>query len=371
MACFSKALAAHEPKADLLVAQGLTLHELGEIDAAKHCFLHALRLEPNHLEAKFCLALTVLLMGDLRQGMPLYEHRLKRPAWSEPPELEAVPRWSRPGKTPGGVMLVLAEQGLGDTLNFCCFAQLLAAQGQRIVFKVQPTLKTLLTSALRDVAVTDCLLGLPSLSAWAPLMSLPYLMGLDSLAAVRGSISHVKAWPSALGSPSCSQSLRADRVRAYRSSGALCVGIVWSGSPNHDKDRLRSISFRQFKDALPEGPNYVCLQPEFRHHDLASVEAFTMLRFEGELKDFADTAALIRCLDLVISVDSAVAHLAGVLRVPVWILLPIGPDWRWQLGSSKTLWYEHAKLYRQIEFDDWSHPLAAVRQDLHALIQGR
>jgi ADP-heptose:LPS heptosyltransferase len=145
------------------------------------------------------------------------------------------------------------------------------------------------------------------------------------------------------------------------------VGIAWSGNPVHKNDRKRSIPLAQFRQLAADGWQFVSLQPDVRESDRAAFEAWPGLVDAGrELRDFADTAGLLQALDLVITVDTSVAHLAGALGRPVWILLPYSPDWRWLMGRSDTPWYPGARLYRQPATGAWAPVLARVRGDLQA-----
>jgi hypothetical protein len=147
----------------------------------------------------------------------------------------------------------------------------------------------------------------------------------------------------------------------------LRVGLVWSGSPTHQDDHNRSIALSALLAHLPEGPQYVSLQKDVRPSDQATLQTQGLLHFGPQLQSFSDTAALCACLDLVISVDTSVAHLSGALGQRTWVLLPHLPDWRWLMHRSDSPWYPSARLYRQAQARDWSAPLAQLALDLRAL----
>jgi hypothetical protein len=187
-----------------------------------------------------------------------------------------------------------------------------------------------------------------------PLMSPPLALGGEALAAI----------PFELRAP---EAMRLKWRREIGDAGGLNVGVVFSGSPTHKADHLRSIPARALLTALPAGPTYHVVQKELREADAAFLSTRGDVRFVGDsLSGFADTAGLCAAMDVVITVDTSVAHLAGALGRPTWILLPFDPDWRWGLGSKATRWYPSARLYRQAVRGDWSQPLARIGADLLA-----
>jgi hypothetical protein len=265
------------------------------------------------------------------------------------------PMWLGQDDLKGQTVLIHTEQGLGDTIQFARYAQVLAERGARVVFEAEPALYDL----LRTLPGVDTLVRqrdpLPAFDLYCPLMSVPIGCGttLDSIPCavpyLRTNPAKVWAWQDRLGPKT--------RPR---------VGLVWSGSTTHQADHLRSLELSELLAALPNGFDYVSLQKEIRPGDMAAVHASGMAHFGDALLTMDDTAALCACMDLVIAVDTSVAHLAGALGLPVWVLLPHMPDWRWLLERSDSPWYPSARLYRQQRARDWSAPLAQLRVDLLA-----
>jgi hypothetical protein len=247
------------------------------------------------------------------------------------------------------------EQGLGDTFQFVRFAPLLARRGARVILEVQPSQKTSLASVEGIAGIFSVGETLPDFDLHCPMMSLPLAFGTE-LATVPAEIPYIRVPP--------------DRVPKWRArlgeSRSLRVGIAWAGSATHTNNRNRSIALSRFA-SLFSAPNveFVTLQK-----DLGPGEA-DMLRLHPnvttlgeELSDFADTAALISLLDLVVSVDTSVVHLAGAIGRPFWLLVPFAPDFRWLLEREDSPWYPTARLFRQAGVNDWEGVLERVRGEL-------
>ena len=250
----------------------------------------------------------------------------------------------------GKTILVHSEQGLGDTIQFSRYLPLLAEHGARVVFE----LPAALFGALRGVTgVSDFVVKgqtLPAADFHCPLLSLPlaFKTTLESIPSpgpyLKADALKVKQWSERLGLKS--------RPR---------IGLVWSGNAQHKNDHNRSISLELLLSQLPDRFDWVSLQREVRDADRQALELHPSIRHFGtELADFTDTAALCELMDLVISVDTSVAHLSGALGRPTWVLLPNVPDWRWLLDRDDSPWYACIKLYRQREPSEWSPVIARV-----------
>ena len=315
-------------------------------------FDRALTLRRPYPEAEAARAMTLLLAGDFKRGWPAYERRLLFP----PTAAQGCPPWLGDEPIAGKTVLVWAEQGLGDTLQFCRYAPLLAAQGARVVLQVQPPLLPLLRG-LEGVEAVGTDSAPPPFDLHVPLMSLPLALGtrLDSLplpAPLAPDPAKVAEWSDRLGP--------AQHKR---------VGLVWSGAPGHRNDRHRSLPLARLLAALPPEFDYVSLQKEVRPADQATLDAQPEVRhFGAELHDFADTAALVSLMNVVVTVDTSLAHLAGALAKDTRLLLArIGQDWRWMTGRDDSPWYPSMRLYLQGEDCGWEGPLAAVAEDLAVL----
>jgi tetratricopeptide (TPR) repeat protein len=317
-----------------------------------------LDIDPHNAPAHWGLGFASLLLGDYERGWTEWEWRSKVSHGTYDRHF-AQPLWLGTGPIAGKTVLLHFEYGYGDTLQFCRYALDVAALGARVVMQVQRGLGDLLSGLAPGVLIIEEGEPLPAFDVHCPLMSLPLALGLHTREIVTAPVPYLRAAP--------------ERIEHWRKRmaefgvSAPRIGIVCSGNPEHSRDQQRSIPMGHFLRALPDDMTAVCLQPELREADAAALAADGRVTFPGkELKNFADTAALISTLDLVISVDTSTAHLAGALGKPVWILLPHAPDWRWLLRREDSPWYPSARLFRQERADDWSAPLDRVRQ---ALIQ--
>jgi tetratricopeptide (TPR) repeat protein len=353
---FARALACRPDYSEAFVNRAKVLKDLGQLDAAQADLEHAIALEPELADAHWNLALLALLRGRLAQGWQGHEWRWKVEQLMLGRERRRFdrPLWLGEEPLAGRTILLWAEQGLGDTLQFCRYAEHVAAQGATVILEVQAPLAGLLAGlAHRVIARGE---ALPAFDLHCPLMSLPLAFGTE-LATIpwQGPYLHadserVAQWGQRLGR-----------------AGKLRVGLAWSGNPKHKNDHNRSIAFEQFTTMLGPDCEFISLQKEYRDGDAAALENSPVRDLSTHLADFGDTAALCATLDLVIAVDTSIAHLAGALGKPVWILLPDTVDWRWLLERSDSPWYPDARLYRQHIGEDWSAVLARVRTDLDAL----
>ncbi len=349
-----RALALDPGSADGHYHRGLVLTDLRRLDEAETALDRAIALRPDHAWAALSKATIPLLRGDFARGWPLYEARRRLNPDAGPRALRRPP-WL--GETPlqGRTILVHAEQGLGDTLQFCRYAAPLAERGTRVILQVQEPLLGLL-EGLQGVAV---LLAQgqtsPAFDLHCPLLSLPLALGttLETIPAQRAYLAarpdKVQTWAAALG----------PRTRPR-------IGLAWSGRAEHNNDRSRSLPLAELIPQLPGRFDYVSLHQEVRPSDQAALAANPRIRFFGpQLADFTDTAALVSLMDVVVSVDTSIAHLAGALGMDTRLLLArIGQDWRWLLDRTDSPWYPTMTLYRQDADCGWAGSLAAVWRDL-------
>jgi hypothetical protein len=267
----------------------------------------------------------------------------------------------------GKTILLHAEQGIGDTLQFCRYVQSVAALGARVLLEVQKPLAGLL-AGLAGVAeiIVPGAAPPPAFDIHCPLLSLPLAFGttLETIPRrvpyLRAESKRVAVWRARIEASTAGRRASERTVRPRR------VGLMWSGSAQHRRDGTRSIPLAELLRHLPPGPGYeyVSLQREVRTGDATALAASQVLDFAAEQTDFADAAALCECVDLVISVDTSIAHLAGALGVPTWVLLTFSPDFRWLVGRSDSPWYPSLTLYRQTRRDDWSGVLERVGAEL-------
>ena len=358
LASYERALALDPASAEACNNRGLTLYELGRIDEARASFDRAVGIRPNFAQARWNRAQAMLLAGDLAQGWCEHEWRLK--AHQELQRAFAQPLWLGERPLAGKTILLHAEQGLGDTLQFCRYAPLVAAQGGRVVLEVQKPLVDLMRGLPGVAAVVARGEPLPDFDLHCPLLSLPLAFGtrLDTIPApipyLHAPADRAAVWDARLG-----------RKRPR-------VGLVWSGNAGHKRDRARSIPLYALMPLFDLDATFVSLQKEVRAADAAVLkQTAKMVDAGAELETFADTAALIAQLDLVVAVDTSVAHLAGALGKPVWLLLPTAPDWRWLTVREDSPWYPTARLFRQSDTRAWGPVVTRVRAALEEMIASR
>ena len=348
---FRSALQVRPDYVEALVNMGGVLQHLNRYEEACAAFDEAIALAPETAAAHWNLGLSRLVQGQLAAGWAEAEWRWQ--ALQCEPLATSRPQWTGEPLA-GKTILVYSEQGLGDTLQFCRYVPLLVQRGARVLLRVQEPLQRLLRTLPADCMLLGVGDALPAHDYQCALLSLPPAFGttLESIPHAVPYLSSqpalVERWRGVLGAP-----------EGWR------VGIAWSGSATHVNDRNRSIAFADLRLAMP-GVQLVSVQKEVRAEDRAALDASGAVHCGELLTDFEQTAALMACLDLVITVDTSVAHLAGALGKPVWVLLPFSPDWRWLLERADSPWYPSARLFRQPARGDWAGALAQVRDALAA-----
>ncbi len=338
---------------------GNTLRELGRHDEALAAYGRALELNPALAEAHFSRSFVLLLLGDYAAGWKDYEWRWRIPAFIAPARRFAQPVWNG-GALPGGTILLHAEQGLGDTLQFVRYAPLVAQRCAQVVLECQPELVGLMqrvAGVRRVVAQGE---ALPDFVAHAPLLSLPGIFGttLDSVPwngpYVHADAGRVASWRKAMPA----------------SDARLSVGLVWAGRPQQWDDRKRSIALDMLAPLAREGVAFYSLQKGEAAAQAASPPpGMHLVDLSSRIRDFSDTAALASQLHLVITIDTSVAHLAGAMGLPVWVLTAHAPDWRYHIGREDNPWYPTMRLFRQERDGDWSGAIAAAADALTRLVR--
>jgi tetratricopeptide (TPR) repeat protein len=362
LSAFDRALQLRPDIPRVILNRASALAELGRLDEAMAACRHAIAIDPAFAEAAWNLALLQLLRGDFAAGWKGREVRWKfAELTGQYPGLSA-PIWLGEQPVAGKTVLLCADEGLGDSIQFIRYAAMLAARGAEVVLLVEPALVPILSGAN---GVSRCLartpdVVLPPFDFHCPLTSLPLAFGtrLDTIPAEpylpAAAVDRVQAWESRLGPH--------DKLR---------VGLVWSGNSKHWNDRNRSIPLTTLSRILDVDATFVSLQKDPRPQDAAVLRQRPgLIDLTTELTDFAETAALLSCLDILISVDTSVAHLAGALGRPVWLLLPHVPDFRWLLGRDDSPWYPTLRLFRQDASRDYENVLDRVRAEVTELANG-
>jgi tetratricopeptide (TPR) repeat protein len=336
----------------------LALAEMDRLDEAEAICRDALAANPDYPEAAVNLGMILLMMGNLAEGWGWYEARWRIPPLLGLPRLPAETRWSGAEPIEGKTVLLLGEQGFGDILQFCRYAPMVARLGARVILAVPETLRRLMGSleGVDQVVSQDDVL--PRFDLHCPLMSLPMAFATTD-ETIPWHVPYLAAEPDAIA--------RWQAIVLTRSGGpALRIGLVWAGGRRPEQphaaaiDKRRSMLLAEMTPlgAVP-GCVFVSLQlgPPAAQVDNAP---FPMIDAAGRLTDFAETAALVATLDLVIAVDTAVAHLAGALGKPVWLLSRHDACWRWGRGQEDSPWYPTMRLFRQRHAGDWPDVMRRV-----------
>ena len=358
LASYDRALALQPHYPEAFSNRGATLYELRRHEEALESYDRAIALQPDYPEAHWNAASLSLLIGDFARGWAEYEWRWKYASLASARRNFVQPLWGGEEIT-GKTILLHSEQGLGDTIQFCRYAPLVAERGGRVVIlEVDKGLHPLMLSLAGADQVVSAGEPLPGFYLHCPLLSLPRVFGTQ-LTTVPSAGPYLCASPD----KSAAWSARLGKRTGHR------IGLAWSGNSAHHRDQIRSINLSALLVLLDTGATFISLQKDVRPTDAAVLgEHNDIVQFADALVDFSDTAALISNLDLVISVDTSIAHLAGALGRPVWVLLPYLPDWRWLLDRDTSPWYPTARLFRQDATRQWGGVLARVRDSLREFI---
>ena len=361
----TEALAIYDGLAEssaTLKNRGVILRQLGRFDDAEAAFRRALVLTPNDADAAYYHGMMRLWRGDFVAGWREYE---RRPAVEElratqPAVFERA--WTGDDLA-GRRLLLISEQGFGDAMQFVRYLPQLAARAAHVVLDCHPELARLFRMSLPDVEVVGRGGEVPPVDATAMLLSVPHLTGMTSLREIPAAVPYLRAPPDLSAS-------WAGRAAVWSSPR---VGIAWSGRPTHPDERLRSLALAALAPLITLPAGFVSLQVDdpSRRKIAALGWQDRIVDPAEEIADFADTAALLNELDLVITVDTAVAHLAAALGRPVWLLLPYVCDWRWLDRRRTSPWYPTIRLFRQPASGDWGAVIAAAARALSGLINSR
>ncbi len=334
---------------------GLAQQSANALPEAVAAFREAVRLVPNFAQAHWNLALALLLTGQFEEGWREYEWR-HREATFGASSASPAPRWQGEDLA-GRTLLLTTEQGLGDALQFARVAAPLAARGARVIVQAPDALADILASVPGVAAVVRVTDDIPH-DFSLPLISAAGALHVDERS-LPGPVPYLFASQASVDELASAVAAAPEPFR---------IGLSWAGNPQHVNDRRRSCPLAAFA-SLFELPDFAwfSLQKDDGETQIAHVPAAGRMRLLAARNNFAQKAALIANLDLVISVDTSNAHLAGALGRPVWILLPFAPDWRWGLGHAYSAWYPTARLFRQPRVGDWASVIEEVRCELRAL----
>ncbi len=333
---------------------GTIFHSQRKPTEAIEAYSKALAINPDYPEAHFNEGLAHLLTGNLLRGWQKHEYRWKTEQRQARRNFKQ-PLWLGAGSLKGKSILLYAEQGMGDTLQLVRYIPLVAELGATIYLEVQAGLKPLLSTLSHVKAVYAEGEVLPNFDVQCPLLSLPlaFSTDLNSIPAVvpyiRTDAGHVAKWRTLLE--------QQPRPR---------IGVAWFGNRKHKNDHNRSIPALVFERFVRRSlHHFLCLQKDLKQAADAAVAALPQVtNLSAQINDFSDTAAIVENLDLVITVDTSIVHLAGALGKPTWVLLPFTPDWRWLLDRSDSPWYPTVRLFRQSAIGDWDSVLREIQNEL-------
>jgi tetratricopeptide (TPR) repeat protein len=355
VAAFDRALGIVPQHADAWNNRGIALYALNRHLEALASYDRALAFRKDFPDAHYNRSLSLLICGDYAGGFKEYEWRGRRSGMVPHRRELRKPLWLGEYPIAGKTILLHAEQGAGDTIQFTRYVPLLVRAGAKVVLQVQPELADLLSTVDGIVSVVARGEKLPGFDVHCPMpsLALAFRTRLDGVPAeipyLRASAERLDKWRS--------------RIEGF---GKPCIALAWSGNPAHVNDRHRSIPLSRLDPLLATfGAHFIGIQRDLRGGEAELLGGDGRIAYIGnELTDFADTAAVIALSDLVICVDTAVAHLAGALGKPVWVLLPFAPDWRWLLDREDSPWYPNARLFRQPAIGEWDGVIARVQKEL-------
>ncbi|HEY6255966.1 MAG TPA: tetratricopeptide repeat protein [Xanthobacteraceae bacterium] len=359
IAAFDRALASQPNYVRAHINRGAALQAINQHRDALASFANAVRMDRTNHDVRHNAALSLLTLGEYRPGFIQYEMRQS----NMPPRRRSfgTAAWLGESAPTGQTLLLHAEQGFGDTVQFIRYAPLVAGLGARIVLEAPVELLSLLQQVDGIAEIVGEGGPLPAFDLHCPLPSLPLAMRTE-LATIPAQIPYLKASEERIAQ----WRARLAPVRAPR------VALAWSGRATHLNDRNRSLALARLAPLFTlDEISFISIQHEMRAEDAGTLAGLPRITDVGkELHDFEDTAAVLALADLVISVDTSVAHLAGAIGRRTWILLPFSPDWRWMLERTDSPWYPTARLYRQPALGDWDGVVAGLRAGLKRLLDG-
>ena len=355
LASFDNAVAINPNYAEAWANRGNALLKLMRFEEALESYDEAIRLNPDYAEAFLNKSIALLTLGKYQQAWPLYEMRWQKEKRKLPATADLQAYWSGQEALTGKTVLVYAEQGLGDTIQFYRYVEGVSQLGANVILQVPKPLVPLFFGLKGEVVVIEEGAPVPPYDFHCALMSLPGVFGTE--------LTNI---PNANGYLTAAPDKSNYWVTRLGEKKGLRVGLVWSGALRTPRDKERSLSLRQLLRYLPKDLEYFCLQKEVRDADRVELCSHSVNFFVEEIHDFADTAALCDLMDLIISVDTSVVHLAGAMGKPTWVLLPFLCDWRWLREREDSPWYASMRLFRQGVDRQWPPVLERITQEIHS-----
>ena len=341
---------------DAYCNRGLLLVEMRRLDEAAYFYDKAIELGPESNEASWNKSLLKLLVGEFAEGWALYESRWNT-ILKDYKRSYSQPLWLGKQSIAGKTLFIYPEQGFGDFIQFCRYVTLAEAAGAKVILEVPKALTTLISGLNGNFKIVQAGSKLPDFDFYCPIMSLPFAFktALESIPTSDAYLyvdkNRLKAWQERLG----------EKTKAR-------VGLVWSGAAGHANDHLRSLPLEMLKPLFSQPIEFHVLQKEIKKSDSDALLAYPQVKtHQDTLTDFSETAALIESMDLVITVDTSVAHLAAAMGKQCWILLAYSPDFRWMLNRTDSPWYPTVTLFRQSDFNEWVNVISQLSTRLEAI----
>lgn len=356
LAAYDTAIALDKGDAKTLTNKGILLVDMHRYEDAFDCYEQGMRIGPDCYENHWNKAILHLLTGDYTQGWSLYESRWKS-IFKEGLRSYSQPLWLGDESIAGKTLFIYPEQGFGDYIQFCRYVTDVEKLGATVVLEVKTPLLPLMQTFKGNVNLIEAGSSLPDFDYHCPIMSLPLAFKTQQetipahIPYLYADEKKAESWAKRLG----------DKTKPR-------VGLVWSGSTAHRHDRYRSVALETLSPIFASDFEFHALQNEMREHDVTALNEINNIEtHEDDLNDFSDTAALIDQMDLVITVDTSVAHLAGAMGKECWVLLAHSPDFRWLTDRTDSPWYPTVTLFRQPEYKDWTSVINTLTERLQAM----
>jgi hypothetical protein len=355
LADFARMIALKPDSAQAHHNVGIALFVRDQLDDALASFERAIARNPEFAAAHHNAGLLLLLNGDFARGWDEFEWRWTNTDLAPTRRSFPQPLWLGDEDVAGKTVLLHGEQGFGDAIQFCRYVPMVAKRGAKVVLEVSPALTDLMRSIAGSPEIVGFGAPLPDFQLHCPLLSLPL--------AFKTRVDTIPAGVPYLSPPRSSVEKWKSRIPP---ATVPRIGVVWAVNPKHGNDSNRSVGLRAMLPLLSQsGARFFSLQKELREGDREILRGHPdIVHLGDELETFTDTAAIVSLLDLVISIDTSIVHLAGALAKPVWILLPYTPDWRWQLDRADSPWYPTARLFRRSRRADWSEVIAQIAREI-------
>jgi len=354
LASYNRAITLNPQYIEAYNHRGYVLQLLSQWEAAFNSYQQAIHIDQHYAEAHWNRGLLQLQLGDFIHGWPSYEWRWQRDNIKPRPHHPASQLWLGELPLNGRSIKLFSEQGLGDAIQFCRYAPLVALLGAKVTLEVHESLVGFMKNLDGITVIANNANQTHHEDFHCPLLSLPlcFKTTLDTIPAPDQNLcaetEKILFWQNQLGSKTKPR-----------------IGLAWSGNPTHENDHFRSLALKELCTYLPPEFDYFCVQKDYSAEDAVTLTQHPLIRPLGVvLHDFTDTAALVSCMDLIISVDTSIAHLSASLGLPTWILLPFHSEWRWLNERNDSPWYPSATLYRQSTHASWAHILQTLRHDL-------